>query len=98
MYPYKTYLYFLMIHACFVYIPTCFMCTFIYFLAFSGTNLLTRCRSASSCFLLFFISEKLYMKYSWSCTGQTPSTLFLRNKDEAIRGAAGGQPGGQTWP
>src|SRR3954462_2140062 len=32
--------------------------------AFSGTNLLTSCRSASSCFLLFLVSEKLHMKYS----------------------------------
>src|SRR3954471_16546101 len=48
-----------MLHACFVYIPTCFMCTFIHFLAFSGTNLLTRCRSVSSCFLLFLCSRKV---------------------------------------
>src|SRR4051812_15710886 len=51
-----------MLHACFVSIPTCFMCTFIHFLAFSGTNILTRCRSASSCFLPVLYFRK-------SCTG-----------------------------
>src|SRR3954454_3012112 len=48
-----------MLHACFVSIPTCFMCTFIQYLSFSGTNLLTRCRSASSCFLLFLYFRKV---------------------------------------
>src|SRR4051812_42487060 len=87
-----------MLHTCFVYIPTCFMCTFIHFLAFSGTNLLTRCCSVSSCFLLFSISEKVCKKYSRNCTGQSPYTLFLRNEDGARRRAAEGQPGGQTRP
>src|SRR3954467_14386616 len=49
---------FFMLHACFVYDPTCFMCIFIQYLAFSGTNLLTRCRSACSCFLLFLYFRK----------------------------------------
>src|SRR3954467_14938167 len=51
-----------MLHACFVYDRTCFMCIFIQYLAFSGTNLLTRCHSAGSCFLMFFLFQK-------SCTG-----------------------------
>src|SRR4051794_5467641 len=87
-----------MLHACFVYIPTCFMCSFIHFLAFSGTNLLTRCRSASSCFLLFFVSEKLYMKYSRNCTGQKHMTLFLQNEAGARRRVEGGPRGGQKTP
>ena len=87
-----------MLHACFVVIPTCFMCTFIHFLAFSGTNLLTRCRSASSCFFYFCVSEKLYRKYSRNCTGQKPRTLFLRNKAGARRWSAGGPGGAQTRP
>ena len=49
-------------------------------------------------FCCFCISEKLYRKYSRNCTGQSPSTLFLRNEDEARRGATGSQPGGQTRP
>src|SRR3954451_19965804 len=48
-----------MLHACFVSIPTCFMCTFIQYLAFSGTNLLTSFRSARSCFLLSLYFRKV---------------------------------------
>src|SRR3954468_24678525 len=48
-----------MLHACFVYDPTCFMCIFIQYLAFSGTNVLRRCRSASSCFLLYLYFRKV---------------------------------------
>ena len=71
------------------------LCALLYtFLAFSGTNLLTRCRSASSCFLLFCILEKLYRKYSRNCTGQNPRTLFLRNEAGARRGEAA-EPGGR---
>src|SRR4051794_28454467 len=51
-----------MLHACFVSISTCFLCTSIHFFSISGTNLFTRCHSASSCFLLFFVFQK-------SCTG-----------------------------
>src|SRR3954454_3790769 len=48
-----------MLHACFVYDPTCFMCLFIQYLAFSETNLLTRCHSASFFFLLFLYFRKV---------------------------------------
>src|SRR3954470_8072785 len=48
-----------MLHACFVYDPTCFMCIFIQYLVFSGTNLLTKCHSVSSCFLLFLYFRKV---------------------------------------
>src|SRR4051794_9172387 len=87
-----------MLHACFVYVPICFMCTFIQYLVFLGTNLLTRCHGASSCFLLFCVSEKLYMKYSRNCTGQKLNALFLNNEAGARRGAEGGPQGGQTTP
>ena len=40
----------------FLYVLLTLRCTFY---AFSGTNLLTRCRSASSCFLLFLYSRKV---------------------------------------
>src|SRR3954449_9648436 len=56
------YLYFLILHACFVYDPTCCMCLFIQYLAFSGTSLLTRCHNASSCFLLFLYFRKVVQK------------------------------------
>src|SRR3954465_6070735 len=48
-----------MLHACFVYDLPCFMCIFIQYLAFLGTNLLTRCHNASSCFLLFLYFRKV---------------------------------------
>jgi hypothetical protein len=48
-----------MLHACFTQIALCFVYTSWHFYAFSGTNLLTRCRSASLCFMLFFYSRFL---------------------------------------
>jgi hypothetical protein len=48
-----------MLYACFTPIALCFIYTLWHFYAFSGTNLLTRCHSASSCFLLFFYSKFL---------------------------------------
>ena len=45
--------------------------------AFSGTNLLTRCRRASCCFLLFLVSEILVRKYSRNWTKSSPRVLFL---------------------
>ena len=43
-----------MFHAVIMLIATCFGCTLYYFYAFSGTNLLTRCQSASSMFSTVF--------------------------------------------
>jgi hypothetical protein len=48
-----------MLHACFTPISLCFDYTSWHFYAFSGTNLLTRCHSASSCFLLFLCFRKV---------------------------------------
>jgi hypothetical protein len=48
-----------MLHACFTPIALCFVYTLWHFYAFFGTNILTRCHSASSCFLLFFYSRFL---------------------------------------
>ena len=52
------------------------MHTLCHIYAFSGTNLLTRCRSASCCFLLFWVSEILVKKYSRNRTKSTPRFLF----------------------
>src|SRR5215217_6112527 len=65
-----------MFHATLLMIPTCFMHIICHIYAFSGTNLLTRCRSASSCFLLFLVSEILVTKYSRNRTKSTPKFLF----------------------
>jgi hypothetical protein len=51
-----------MLHACFTPIALCFVYTLWYFYAFSGTNLLTRCHSASFCFLLFLYFRKVTQK------------------------------------
>jgi hypothetical protein len=48
-----------MLHACFTPIALCFVYTSWHFYAFSGTNLLTRCHSASSYFLLFLCFRKV---------------------------------------
>jgi hypothetical protein len=48
-----------MLHACFTPIALCFVYISWHFYAFSRTNLLTRCHSASSCFLQFFYSRFL---------------------------------------
>jgi hypothetical protein len=48
-----------MLHAYFTSIALCFVYTSWYFYAFSGTNLLTRCHGASSCFLLFLCFRKV---------------------------------------
>jgi hypothetical protein len=48
-----------MLHAYFTPIALCFVYTLWHFYAFSRTNPLTRCHSASSCFLLFFYSRFL---------------------------------------
>src|SRR4051812_31558157 len=87
-----------MLHARFVYDPTCFMCIFIQYLAFSGTNLLTRCHSTSSCFLLFLYFRKVVQKYSRNCIGQIASIIKSHNEDCFRMGPEWGQPGGQTPP
>jgi hypothetical protein len=48
-----------MLHVCFTPIALCFVYTSWHFYAFSGTNLLTRCHSARSCFLLFLYFRKV---------------------------------------
>ena len=75
-------------------IPTCFIHTLYRFDAFSGTNLLTRCRSASSCFLLFLVSEILVTKYSRNWTKSTPRVLFCH---EASRRPKRRRSGATRW-
>ena len=64
-----------------------------FFYAFSGANILTRCPSASSCFLLFLVSEILHRKYSRKWTGQKQEVITLpwqhRSPKESQRWAAG---------
>jgi hypothetical protein len=48
-----------MLHVYFIPIAICFVYTLWHFYAFSGTNLLTRCHSVSSGFLLFLCFRKV---------------------------------------
>src|SRR3954468_12526322 len=94
-----------MLHACFICIPTCFMCTLIQYLALLGTNLLTRCHSASSCFLLFLYFRKVVQEIFSELMGQIASIIKARNEDCARRRPEGGcqvarpHPGAaRPWP
>ena len=74
------------------YVLSMLRCTFY---AFSGTNLLTRCHSASSCFLLFLVSEILHRKYSRNWTGQKTEIIYLPWQHRRPRGSrrhAAGRP------
>jgi hypothetical protein len=55
----QTYLSFFILHACFTAIALCFVYTSWRFNAFFGTNLLIRCHSVISCFLLFLCFRKV---------------------------------------
>jgi hypothetical protein len=84
-----------MLHACFTPIALCFIYTSWHFYAFSGTNLLTRCHDASSCFLLFFYS-KFLPKEIFSELDETkpkvPIFLSRTRSPKGIRRRAGRRP------
>jgi hypothetical protein len=86
---------------CFMLIYTPFALCFIYtswrFYAFSGTNLLTRRHSASSCFLLFCVSEKSHRKYFRNWTKQKLKSLITWHEDGVQRRAEDRPRGGHTW-
>src|SRR5215211_3084749 len=77
-------------------LSTCYMHTLCHIRAFSGTNLLTRCRSASSCFLQFLVSEILQRKYSRNWTKSKPTILYFteasREPERDQRGALRAPP------
>ena len=79
----------------FLYVLSILRCTFY---AFFGTNLLTRCHSASSCFLLFLVSEKLHRKYSRNWTKQIAKFLISQYEDGVRRRAEEVPQGGLTRP
>src|SRR4051812_26797341 len=65
-----------MLHACFVSFVLCFVYTLRYFYTLSGTNLLTRCHSASCLFSSVFGSRKEENQYSRNWTGQKSKSFF----------------------
>src|SRR5215203_2719702 len=84
-----------MFHATLLMIPTCFMHIICHIYAFSGTNLLTRCRRASCCFLLFLVSEILVRKYSRNWTKLRPGSYFCTKLPEDRRDNEVGPRGSQ---
>ena len=71
-----------MFHACFIPIATYFASTLYHFYTFFGTNLLTRCRSASSCFLLFLYSRKASLEIFSELDETTRESLFYQNSSD----------------
>jgi len=74
-----------MFHACFIPIVTCFASTLCHFYTFSGTNLLTRCRSASSCFLLFLYSRKASLEIFSELDETSRGMLFYQNTSDGVK-------------
>jgi len=74
-----------MFHACFIPIATCFASTLYHFYTFFGTNLLTRCRSASSCFLLFLYSRKASLEIFSELDETTRGSLFFQNTPDGAK-------------
>jgi hypothetical protein len=82
----QTYLQFLMLHACFTPIALCFVYTLWHFYAFFGTNLLTRCHSASSCFLLFLCFGKVTQEILSELDETKPKVPILLSRRRSPKG------------
>ena len=91
-----------MLHACFKPIAICFVYTSWHFYAFFGTDLLTRCHSASSCFLLFLYFRKAVKEIFSQLDENQRRSLFHRHVHGVQRrdgGGAASQPQhGVAWP
>src|SRR4051812_41272893 len=87
-----------MLHACLLPINLCFTGTCWCFYGFSATNILTRCHSASFCFLLFLIPEKLKNKYFRNRKRKLFYEVSYRKSPEARRGHLGGGWWAHTTP
>jgi hypothetical protein len=84
-----------MLHACFTPIALCFLYTSWHFYAFSGTNLLTRCHSASSLFsaILCFrkVTQEIFLELD-ETKAEVPIYLTPRRSPEERRRRTKGQP------
>src|SRR3954467_5756210 len=87
-----------MLNACLMPITLCFIYTSWCFYWFPATNILTRCQSASSCFLLFLVPGELKNKYSRNWKRKLFYEVLHRKTPEARRGAEGGPQGAHTLP
>ena len=75
-----------------------YLCFGVLFYTFSGTNILKRCHSVSSYFLLFLVSEILHRKYSRNWTGQKPEIIYLPCQHRRPRGSRRRTPGRPHLP
>ena len=75
------------------YVLSMLRCTFY---AFSGTNILTRCHSASSYFLLFLVSESYTGNILGIGRDKNRSSYFYRAETEDREGVEDEQQGGHT--
>jgi hypothetical protein len=73
----------------------CFVYTLCHFFALSGTNLLMRCHSASSCFLLYLCFRKVTQEFFSELDemkAEVPIYLTRRHSRKESRRGARGQP------
>jgi hypothetical protein len=75
-----------MLHACFTPIAMCFVYTSWHFYAFFGTNLLTRCHSASSLFFAVFVFQKSYTGNILGIGQNESRSSYLPNTKTESRG------------
>jgi hypothetical protein len=89
---------FLMLHACLYTICFVFCYTSWHFYAFSGTNQLTRCHSASSLFSAVFVFQK---SYTGNILGigrnKSQSSFFSRDETESKVETKGDQGPATPW-
>jgi hypothetical protein len=86
-----------MLNACFTPFASYFVYTSWHFYAISGTNLLTRCHSASSLFFAIFVFQKSYTENILGI-GKTEdrNSYFSRMKDMDQKRTRGGPEGSLT--
>ena len=86
-----------MFHVDIIPIVTCFTYTSYHFYTFSGTNLLTRCHSASSFFLLFLYFRKAVKEIFSELDENQRRSLFHRHVHGVQRRDGEAPGGGHTW-
>jgi hypothetical protein len=85
-----------MLHACFAPIALCFVYTSWHFYAFSETNLLTRCHSASSLFFAAFVFQKSYTRNILRIGRNEARSSYFPSTQDGVQRRVGG--GGQGKP
>ena len=87
-----------MFHDDIISIVTCFASTLCHFYTFFVSNLLTRCHSASSCFLLFLYSRKASQEIFSELDENLRRHLFYQNTHEVQRSNEEEPGGPHTHP